>query len=73
MRIPDPEALAHADARLGDVQVALDDVRQVLRGAAQVERTAQKGMRVLRTVGVAAIGLALIVVAASALRRRHAE
>ena len=72
MRIPDPEAIARAEARLADVQSALDEVRHILRAAEQVERTAEKGIRVIRPVALAAAGLVLIVIVASALRRRHA-
>jgi hypothetical protein len=71
MRIPDPEAIAHAEARLAEVQAALDDVRRVLRGAERVERTAQKGMRIVRPVGIAAAGLALVAVIVAAVRRRY--
>ena len=45
MRIPDPEAIAHAEAQLADVQSTLDEVRHMLRAAEQVERTAQKGIK----------------------------
>jgi hypothetical protein len=71
MRIPDPEDIAHAEARLADVQSALEEVRRVLRGVEQVERTAQRGVRVLRPVGIAVGGLALVAIIVSLLRRRH--
>ena len=71
MRIPDPDDIAHAEARLADVQAALEEVRRVLRGVEQVERTAQRGVRVLRPVGIAVAGLALLGIIVSLLRRRH--
>jgi hypothetical protein len=67
MKIPDPEAIARAEARLADVQSALDEVRRILRTAEQVERT---GIRVFPPVAIAA-GSVLIVVVVSAVRRRH--
>ena len=73
MRIPDPEDLAQAEARLADVQSALDEVRRLLRGAAHVERTAQKGMRFVRPVGLAAAGLALVALIVTSRRQRHAR
>jgi hypothetical protein len=71
MRITDPDEIARAEARLADVQSALDEVRRVLRGVEQIERTAQRGVRVLRPVGIAAAGLALVAIIVSLLRRRH--
>ncbi len=73
MRIPDPEAIEHAEARLADVQSALDEVRHMLRAAAQVERTAQKGVGTLRSVATTAAGSLLIVIVIFVLRRRHAN
>jgi DNA-binding transcriptional LysR family regulator len=73
MRIPDPEALEHAEARLANVQSSLDEVRHMLRAAAQVERTAQKGVGTLRSVVTTAAGSLLILIVVMALRRRHAH
>jgi hypothetical protein len=68
MRIPDPEAIARAEARLADVQSALDEVRHILRTAEKVERT---GIRAFRPVAIAVAGSVLTVIVVSALRRRH--
>jgi hypothetical protein len=73
MRIPDPEAIAHAEAQLADVQSTLDEVRHMLRAAEQVERTAQKGIKAIPRVARAAVGLVLIVAIAAALRRRNTQ
>jgi hypothetical protein len=70
MKIPDPDAIANAESRLADVQSALDDVRHILRAAEQVERTAQRGIRVIRPIVIPAAGLILIAIGVSALRRR---
>jgi hypothetical protein len=68
MRIPDPDAIARAEARLADVQSALDEVRRILRAAEQVERT---GIRAARPVAIAAAGSVLLVIVVSARRRRR--
>ena len=70
MRIPDPDAIARAEARLADVQSALDEVRRLLRAAEKAERTAEKGVR---PVAAGTAGLVLIAIVASALRRRRAN
>jgi hypothetical protein len=73
MRIPDPDEIARAEARLADVQSALDEVRQILRAAERVQRTARKGMSAIRPVSIAAAVLAALVIVASVVRRRQGQ
>ena len=74
MRITDPEAIARAEIRLAEVQSALDEVRRVLLGVEKVERTAQKGRKVVRPVAIATVGgVAVVGRFGSVLRKRWSD
>jgi len=68
----DQDTIKNAEAKIAEVQSALDNAQRVLKGAERAQETAEKSAQVLRTVAVAAIvGLVLVTLAALGFRRRH--
>lgn len=74
MSITDPDAIAQAEVRLAEVQSTLDEIRRVLRAVEKVERTAQKGRKVVRPAAISAVGgAAVVVVVRSVLQKRRSD
>jgi hypothetical protein len=69
----DQDAIKNAEAKIAEVQSALDNAQRVLHAAERAQETAEKSAHVLRTVAVAAIvGLVLVTLAVVGIgRRRH--
>jgi hypothetical protein len=67
----DPDAIKNAEARIADVQGALDDAQRVLQAAERAQQTAEKSAEVMRTIALAAVGGLVLLSLVHALRRHH--
>jgi len=67
----DPDAIKNAEARIAEVQAALDDAQQVLQAAERAQQTAEKSAEVMRTVALAALGGLILLALVHAVRRHH--
>jgi hypothetical protein len=68
----DQDTIKNAEAKIAEVQSALDNAQRVLQAAERAQETAEKSAHVLRTVALAAIvGLVLVTLAVVGLGRRH--
>jgi hypothetical protein len=67
----DPDAIKNAEARIAEVQAALDNAQRVLQAAERAQQTAEKSAGAMRTVALAAVGGLIILSLAHALRRHH--
>ena len=69
----DHEAISNARTRIAEVQTALDEIQHILEAAERVQRTAEKGIRLIRPVAAAtAVGLVLVGLAAAVRAKRRA-
>ncbi len=67
----DHEAIKNASMRIAEVQSALEDIQRVLRAAERVEQTAEKSIKVMRPVAMAAACGLVVFAIVAAVRRRH--
>lgn len=67
----DQDAIKNAEAKIAEVQAALDNAQRVLQAAERAQETAQKSAEVARTVALAAIVGLVLVALALGLRRKH--
>jgi len=68
----DQEAIKNAEAKIAEVQSALDNAQRVLQAVERAQETAQKSAGVMRTVALAGIGgLVLVTLVLVFWRRRH--
>ena len=67
----DQEAIKNAEAKIAEVQSALDNAQRVLQAAERAQETAQKSADVMRTVALAAIGGLVLIALVFGIRRRH--
>lgn len=67
----DKDSIKNAEARVAEMQSALDEAQRVLEAADRAQKTAEESAELMRGVALAAVAGALIITLLLALRRRR--
>jgi hypothetical protein len=67
----DQDAIKNAEAKIAEVQSALDNAQRVLQAAEHAQETAEKSAEVLRTIALAAVAGLILLALVIGIRRGH--